>query len=133
MPDSRIAFSVAPRIHTPGWFISTTTSIRSPAPRNTESSVCGVGTGISVERDHLHLVAGKRDPPVLDRAGIQKVNQHPLPFANPDGLAGAQRLVVDRVGHGAHFEAVRIAIHRRRLLEKRPVMGVVVHGRPWFR
>ena len=57
--------------------------------------------------------------------------QQPLTLADADGFAGAERLVVDGVGHGIDFEAVGLGVHDRRFFQERPVVGVVVivrHG-----
>ena len=87
---------------------------------------------ISVERDHLHLVAGQRDAAIFNGAGVEEMNQQALAFADADRIAGAERLVVDGVGHRTDFEAVGVGVQRGRLFEQRSIVGIVVfviHGR----
>ncbi len=53
------------------------------------------GHRISIQRDHVEFVTGQRQVPVLDGARVQKMKQHSFAGIHADGLARAQRLVVD--------------------------------------
>ena len=100
--------------------------MRSPAPRNIESTSCAGRHWIPVHRNHAHPVSGQRDAPIFNRARIQKMNQQPLPFAHADRIARSKRLVVDRVGHRSDFKPIRFRIHHCRLFQQRPVVRIVI-------
>ena len=90
-----------------------------------------MGTGLPSSAITFILWPGQRDAAVFDGAGVQEMDQQPLAFADADRITGTKRLVVDRVGHRADFEAVGIRVHRRRLFQQRPIVGIVVlvvHG-----
>src|SRR5579859_472372 len=72
---------------------------------------------VPIQRNHSHLVPGKGNAAILNRAGIEEVDEQSLALADTDGLARSERLVIDRVSHGADFEAVRIGVERGRLLQ----------------
>jgi hypothetical protein len=77
-------------------------------------------------------VTRQGDPAVFDGAGVQEVNEQPLPLTNTDRVPGPKRLVVDRVGVRADLEAIRVGVQGGWLFEQRTMMGVVVlivHGR----
>ena len=49
----------------------------------------GLRDRIAVERQYVELMAGKRDGPIFDRAGIQQVDEHARSLSDSDGLTGA--------------------------------------------
>ena len=57
MPAARCSARTSPRIQTPGRFISTIASTRSPGPRSRIGTRAG-RHGVSVERDHAEQVPG---------------------------------------------------------------------------
>jgi hypothetical protein len=69
-PALRASSSTSPRIHTPGRFISTTTSARSATASESTSTVCGVGTDHKVVRigDEDRVFVGAPGAAVADMA-----------------------------------------------------------------
>jgi hypothetical protein len=61
---------------------------------------------VAVERDHGKAMAGQRQRDVLGRAGVEQPEQHALAFADADGRAMAEHLVVERCRGVHHLEAV---------------------------
>jgi hypothetical protein len=67
---------------------------------------------VAVERDDGEAVAGKRERDVLGRTGIEQPEQHALAFADANGLAMAEHLVVE----GCRFvEDLESVVGRRTL------------------
>ena len=65
------------------------------------------GHGISIQRDHVELVAGQRQMAILNRAGVEKMEHHALPHFHANRLARAQRFVVDGIDVGLHLQPRR--------------------------
>ena len=74
----------------------------------------------------MELVARQRDRPVLDRARVQQVHEHALALLHSNRFTRAQRFVVDRVEHRAHFQAVGTRIENRWSFRLRPFLIRVV-------
>ena len=105
-PALRIRSSGAPRIQLPGLFISTMAQMRSPAPRKSVSTSAGLGTGLPSRAMTWNLWPPRAMRRFSMALALRKWNSTRWPCGDADGLARAQRLVVDGVGGGGDLQAV---------------------------
>ena len=106
MPFLRSSSLGVPRIQTPGFFISTTASMRSAVPEFQHIHQLRLRHRIAVQGHNLKMVAGQRELNVLGGAGIQEVEQDALSLFDAHRLAIPQALAIDGEALIADFPAV---------------------------
>jgi hypothetical protein len=78
MPFIRSSFLGVPKIHTPGFFISTTASMRSAVPSLEHLDQLRARHRIAVQPDHPEPVPGQRKLNIFRGTGVEDVEQHAL-------------------------------------------------------